>query len=295
MAADVVLSTPAALRILGPEVARRALEFIADGTIRPTPVGKILLDGEQSSPAVDAVCHAVEQASRNAQPPAVVVALLSTMMTGVQTLAAIAQQQPVAATTNSPTEATNAFGETLRAVNHDISIIKASPFLITSAWRSPKIGILLDVHPCRGLVINFPTLCAGKQFWHWTDLIHEMAPAISNEYNALAIKHQTTMMKCKMIDDDDRTINKTIKIIGQGGNATEIVGDGGDATKIVEEGCNAAKIVEEGGDATKMVEEGGDATKIVEEGGNATKNVEEGGDATKIVEGGSDATVDQKT
>uniref|UniRef100_A0A915HEM3 Uncharacterized protein n=1 Tax=Romanomermis culicivorax TaxID=13658 RepID=A0A915HEM3_ROMCU len=30
----------AALRILGPDVARRALEFIADGTIRATPLNK---------------------------------------------------------------------------------------------------------------------------------------------------------------------------------------------------------------------------------------------------------------
>uniref|UniRef100_A0A915K337 Uncharacterized protein n=1 Tax=Romanomermis culicivorax TaxID=13658 RepID=A0A915K337_ROMCU len=35
-AADVVLSAPAALWILGPNVARRALEFITNGTIRTT-------------------------------------------------------------------------------------------------------------------------------------------------------------------------------------------------------------------------------------------------------------------
>uniref|UniRef100_A0A915K199 Uncharacterized protein n=1 Tax=Romanomermis culicivorax TaxID=13658 RepID=A0A915K199_ROMCU len=40
----LVLSAPAALRILRPEVARRALEFTANGTIRTTPVDKILLD-----------------------------------------------------------------------------------------------------------------------------------------------------------------------------------------------------------------------------------------------------------
>uniref|UniRef100_A0A915I5M5 Uncharacterized protein n=1 Tax=Romanomermis culicivorax TaxID=13658 RepID=A0A915I5M5_ROMCU len=41
MRADVVLSAPAALQILGPHVARRALEFITDGTIHTTPVDKI--------------------------------------------------------------------------------------------------------------------------------------------------------------------------------------------------------------------------------------------------------------
>uniref|UniRef100_A0A915J9Y8 Uncharacterized protein n=1 Tax=Romanomermis culicivorax TaxID=13658 RepID=A0A915J9Y8_ROMCU len=137
-AADVVLSAPAALRILGPKVARRALEFIADGTIRPTPVDKTLLDGEPSSPAVDAVGRAVEQVSRNAQPTAVVAALLSTMMTGVQTLAAIAQQQPVGAA-RSPTKC-----------HQGIAIPDGN-----CLW-SLKIGVLREVHPCAGLVIDFP-------------------------------------------------------------------------------------------------------------------------------------------
>uniref|UniRef100_A0A915I1N1 Uncharacterized protein n=1 Tax=Romanomermis culicivorax TaxID=13658 RepID=A0A915I1N1_ROMCU len=44
-------------------------------------------------------------------------------MTGAQTLAAIAQQQPVA-TTRSPTLVANAFGETLRAINNNVSIIE---------------------------------------------------------------------------------------------------------------------------------------------------------------------------
>uniref|UniRef100_A0A915K0S6 Uncharacterized protein n=1 Tax=Romanomermis culicivorax TaxID=13658 RepID=A0A915K0S6_ROMCU len=47
-------------------------------------------------------------------------------MTGAQTLAAIARQQPVAATKPSPPVA-NAFGETLRTINDDVSIIEASP------------------------------------------------------------------------------------------------------------------------------------------------------------------------
>uniref|UniRef100_A0A915L957 Uncharacterized protein n=1 Tax=Romanomermis culicivorax TaxID=13658 RepID=A0A915L957_ROMCU len=100
---------------------------------------------EPSSPAVDAICRAVEEASRNVRPTAVVAVSLSTTTTGAQTLAAIAQQQPV----------TNAFGETLRAVNDDVSIIEMLPFPTATAPRSPKIGILREVHPCGGLVIDF--------------------------------------------------------------------------------------------------------------------------------------------
>uniref|UniRef100_A0A915JAC8 Uncharacterized protein n=1 Tax=Romanomermis culicivorax TaxID=13658 RepID=A0A915JAC8_ROMCU len=68
------------------------------------------------------------------------------MTTEAQTLAVIAQQQLVA----------NTFGETLHAVNDDVSIIEASPFPRATALRSPKIGVLCEVHPCRGLVIDFP-------------------------------------------------------------------------------------------------------------------------------------------
>uniref|UniRef100_A0A915HPP9 Uncharacterized protein n=1 Tax=Romanomermis culicivorax TaxID=13658 RepID=A0A915HPP9_ROMCU len=93
---------------------------------------------EPWSPAVDAVRHAVEEASPNAQPTAVVAALPSTTTTGAQTLAAIAQQQPVAAVKLPPT-VPNAFRETLRAINDDVSIIKASPFPTATALRSPKI------------------------------------------------------------------------------------------------------------------------------------------------------------
>uniref|UniRef100_A0A915I1M6 Uncharacterized protein n=1 Tax=Romanomermis culicivorax TaxID=13658 RepID=A0A915I1M6_ROMCU len=67
-----MLSVPMVLRVLGPDIARWALEFIADGTICATLVDKILLDGEQSSPAVDAIRRAVEEASRNVRPTAVV-------------------------------------------------------------------------------------------------------------------------------------------------------------------------------------------------------------------------------
>uniref|UniRef100_A0A915HVI7 Uncharacterized protein n=1 Tax=Romanomermis culicivorax TaxID=13658 RepID=A0A915HVI7_ROMCU len=153
-AADVALSAPAALQILGPEVARRALEFILDGTIRATLVDKILLDGEPSWLAVDTVRHAVEQAGPNAQNPAVVAALPSTTKTAPQTLVAIALQQPVATAKPLPTVA-NAFGETLGAINDNISIIEASPFPAATAPRSPKIGVLCELHPCMVLIINF--------------------------------------------------------------------------------------------------------------------------------------------
>uniref|UniRef100_A0A915IFS7 Uncharacterized protein n=1 Tax=Romanomermis culicivorax TaxID=13658 RepID=A0A915IFS7_ROMCU len=146
MAANVVLLAPAALRILGPDVARQALEFIADRTICATPVDKILLDGEPSLPAVDAVGCSVEEASHNVWPTAVVAMPLTTRTTGAQTLAAIAQQQLVA----------NPFGEPLRAVSNGVSITEASPFPAATTPRSPKIGVLCEVHLCGGLVIDFP-------------------------------------------------------------------------------------------------------------------------------------------
>uniref|UniRef100_A0A915K271 Uncharacterized protein n=1 Tax=Romanomermis culicivorax TaxID=13658 RepID=A0A915K271_ROMCU len=64
LAADLMLSAHPALQILGPEVTRRAIEFIANSTIWATPVDKILLDGKPSSPAVDAIPRAVEQTSQ---------------------------------------------------------------------------------------------------------------------------------------------------------------------------------------------------------------------------------------
>uniref|UniRef100_A0A915HXB9 Uncharacterized protein n=1 Tax=Romanomermis culicivorax TaxID=13658 RepID=A0A915HXB9_ROMCU len=151
----MVLSAPAVLRILGHKVAQWGLEFMADGTILATLVDKILLDSEPSSPAEDAVHQTVELASHNAQPTAIVAVLPSTMTTGAQTLEAIAQQQPVAAAKQPPTVA-NAFGGMLHAINDDISIIEASPFPMATAPQSPKIGILCEVHPCGGLVIDFP-------------------------------------------------------------------------------------------------------------------------------------------
>uniref|UniRef100_A0A915L6E6 Uncharacterized protein n=1 Tax=Romanomermis culicivorax TaxID=13658 RepID=A0A915L6E6_ROMCU len=178
-AADLVLTVPAALQILGPEVAQQALEFIANGTICTTPVDKILLDGEPSSLAVDAIRHAVEQASWNAQPPAVVAASPSTSRTVAQMLAVIAQRQPVAAVTNLLTEVANAFGETLCTINDDVSIIEASPFRPATASQSPKIGVLREVHPCEGLVIDLPgtsgyrlTTTKKNETTQQTDTVH---------------------------------------------------------------------------------------------------------------------------
>uniref|UniRef100_A0A915HVT7 Uncharacterized protein n=1 Tax=Romanomermis culicivorax TaxID=13658 RepID=A0A915HVT7_ROMCU len=118
------------------------------------PVDKILLEGEPSSPAVDAIHHAVGQASHNVQPTAVFAASPSMTTTVAQTLAAIAQQQPVATAKPLP-QVTKAFRETLRAVNHDVSVIEASPFPTATALGSPKISVLREVHLCGGLVINF--------------------------------------------------------------------------------------------------------------------------------------------
>uniref|UniRef100_A0A915IP64 Uncharacterized protein n=1 Tax=Romanomermis culicivorax TaxID=13658 RepID=A0A915IP64_ROMCU len=115
---------------------------------------KILLDDEPSWPAVDALHRAVEQVSPNVQPPAVVAMLPSIMMTGAQTHVAIARQQPVA-TVKSLTKVPKAFGETLHALNDDVSIIKASPFPMATTLQSPKIGILHEVHLCGGLVMDF--------------------------------------------------------------------------------------------------------------------------------------------
>uniref|UniRef100_A0A915JS11 Uncharacterized protein n=1 Tax=Romanomermis culicivorax TaxID=13658 RepID=A0A915JS11_ROMCU len=80
----MVLSAPAALWILGPEIAPQALEFIANATIRVMPVGKILLDGKPSSPAVDTIPWAVEQASPNAQPTPAIAMLPSTTTIGAR-------------------------------------------------------------------------------------------------------------------------------------------------------------------------------------------------------------------
>uniref|UniRef100_A0A915J264 Uncharacterized protein n=1 Tax=Romanomermis culicivorax TaxID=13658 RepID=A0A915J264_ROMCU len=122
-----------------------------------TPINKILLDDEPSLWAVDAVGWALEQASGNAQPTPAVTGLPSMMTTGAQRLSGIAQQQPLAAAINSQTEVANSFGETLHALNDNVSIIEASLFPTATAPLTPKIGVLHEFHPWGGLVIDFPS------------------------------------------------------------------------------------------------------------------------------------------
>uniref|UniRef100_A0A915L131 Uncharacterized protein n=1 Tax=Romanomermis culicivorax TaxID=13658 RepID=A0A915L131_ROMCU len=113
-----------------------------------TPIDKLQLEDEPLLPAVDAVYCAIEQASQIAQPVPAIAALPPMTRTSVQTLSVIAQQQPLAAATDSPTVATNAFGEMLHAVNYNISIIETSPFPSATTPWSPKIGVLFEIHPC---------------------------------------------------------------------------------------------------------------------------------------------------
>uniref|UniRef100_A0A915HFE3 Uncharacterized protein n=1 Tax=Romanomermis culicivorax TaxID=13658 RepID=A0A915HFE3_ROMCU len=46
--------------------------------------------------------------------------------------------------------------ELLRAINNAINVTEAWPFPTATVPRSPKIGVLREVHPCGGLVIDFP-------------------------------------------------------------------------------------------------------------------------------------------
>uniref|UniRef100_A0A915L777 Secreted protein n=1 Tax=Romanomermis culicivorax TaxID=13658 RepID=A0A915L777_ROMCU len=79
------------------------------------------------------------------------------MRTCLQTLLAITQQLPPAATTSSPTVEATAVEDTLHSVNDDVSIIKASRFQSATAPLSPKVGILHQIHPSGGPVIDFPS------------------------------------------------------------------------------------------------------------------------------------------
>uniref|UniRef100_A0A915IL94 Uncharacterized protein n=1 Tax=Romanomermis culicivorax TaxID=13658 RepID=A0A915IL94_ROMCU len=89
-----------------------------------------------------------------------------------------------------------------------------------------------------------------RQFWPWTRTIHEIALIISNKYNALAVKHETTI-KCKTNNNGDADVSAT-KIVGKDNVGSKIVG---------EEGYDAMKMVEEGADATKITEELDDAAE----------------------------------
>uniref|UniRef100_A0A915JPK4 Uncharacterized protein n=1 Tax=Romanomermis culicivorax TaxID=13658 RepID=A0A915JPK4_ROMCU len=137
---------------------------------------KFFLNGEPSWPAVHAVCCAVKQASRIILPavtttlPTAVLPVAATSPTETVTIAssprakdtatdqtapATAQSISPAAATESPVIKPMAINEIMCSVNEDVSIIEESPFPKATALRSPKVGILWEIHPCRGLVINF--------------------------------------------------------------------------------------------------------------------------------------------
>uniref|UniRef100_A0A915JSF4 Uncharacterized protein n=1 Tax=Romanomermis culicivorax TaxID=13658 RepID=A0A915JSF4_ROMCU len=44
----------------------------------------------------------------------------------------------------------------MRAVNNAVNLTEASQFPMATVPRSLKIGVFREVHPCRGLVIDFP-------------------------------------------------------------------------------------------------------------------------------------------
>uniref|UniRef100_A0A915HRQ5 Uncharacterized protein n=1 Tax=Romanomermis culicivorax TaxID=13658 RepID=A0A915HRQ5_ROMCU len=72
------------------------------------------------------------------------------------TLRAPAQDTSPAAAMESPVVEPMAVHETLCPVIVDVSIIEESPFPMAVASWSPKLGILREIHPCGGLVIDFP-------------------------------------------------------------------------------------------------------------------------------------------
>uniref|UniRef100_A0A915JVG4 Uncharacterized protein n=1 Tax=Romanomermis culicivorax TaxID=13658 RepID=A0A915JVG4_ROMCU len=155
--------------LLGPNSARWALKFIANGTITISPIKKFLLDGEPSSPAVDAVCRAVEQASHIllpavvATPPTAALPVAATWPSETVTIAtsppakdkATNQIWPAAAQNTSPATTTEssiiepmAIKETMHPVNEDVSIIEESPFPTETALQSPKVGVLREIYAC---------------------------------------------------------------------------------------------------------------------------------------------------
>uniref|UniRef100_A0A915JEA3 Uncharacterized protein n=1 Tax=Romanomermis culicivorax TaxID=13658 RepID=A0A915JEA3_ROMCU len=126
-------------------------------TIGATPFDKLVLEGQPLSPAVDAICCAVKQASPIPQPMPAVAALLPMMTMSVQMLSAIVHQPSSTLATSSPTVAANTFGEMLHPVNDDVSIIQASPSPSATAPQSLKIEVLRKIQPCGGLVLDLPS------------------------------------------------------------------------------------------------------------------------------------------
>uniref|UniRef100_A0A915IKI1 C3H1-type domain-containing protein n=1 Tax=Romanomermis culicivorax TaxID=13658 RepID=A0A915IKI1_ROMCU len=144
--AAAVVSAPTPLSAFLPPPPKYATLVNVNPSMTLKTTCKVSVIASYRPTEVDTIPHSVEEASRNARPTAVVAASPSMTTTGAQTLAVIAPQQPV----------TNTFGETLPAVNDDVSIIEASPFRTAPASQSPKIGVLRKVHPWGGLVIDFP-------------------------------------------------------------------------------------------------------------------------------------------
>uniref|UniRef100_A0A915KQT3 Uncharacterized protein n=1 Tax=Romanomermis culicivorax TaxID=13658 RepID=A0A915KQT3_ROMCU len=125
-ATEVLLLAPVVLQILGPKVAQGALNFITDSTIQVLPVNKVLVAGKPSSPAIYAVCRAVKQASWILKP-AIAASHPTTTTTSIQTLLAITQHSPPAATTISPAVEATAITKMLHPINNDVSIMDEAP------------------------------------------------------------------------------------------------------------------------------------------------------------------------
>uniref|UniRef100_A0A915JZ25 Uncharacterized protein n=1 Tax=Romanomermis culicivorax TaxID=13658 RepID=A0A915JZ25_ROMCU len=141
------------------------------------PIEKLLLDGEPSSPAVDTICHTVEQASPIPLPavaappptdmltiaatppteaPAVAASPRAMVTSSSQTLSVTTQCSSLAAATEFLIIENKAVIETLRPVNDEVSIIDDSPFPLSNAPRLLIIGILQEIHLSSSLVIDFP-------------------------------------------------------------------------------------------------------------------------------------------
>uniref|UniRef100_A0A915JAB4 Uncharacterized protein n=1 Tax=Romanomermis culicivorax TaxID=13658 RepID=A0A915JAB4_ROMCU len=137
------------------------------------------------------------------------------MTTSAQMLWAIAQQQPLAATTNLPTMVANTFGETMYLVNDD-SIIEALPFPMATAPWSLKIGVLREIRLWRGLALTSPL----RSRYCWTGTMKNNAAQLAKvvkfgfkdklffAYQKISIlQHQKQNLECKL--------NKAVQIANQ--------------------------------------------------------------------------------
>uniref|UniRef100_A0A915LEU0 Uncharacterized protein n=1 Tax=Romanomermis culicivorax TaxID=13658 RepID=A0A915LEU0_ROMCU len=129
---------------------------------------------------------------------------------------------------------------------------RASNDTFLDSQQSTKVDMKPSFEHCENLInFNLPALSTyKKQFWHGTNLIHEIAPAISKEHNALVIKHQTTTIKCEAINDDDEmAINNSAKL-------ADIT------TKITEEGIQ--KLLKKAAMLQKLLKKGTMLKKLLE-------------------------------